>query len=96
MNNSLVEKSFNRINSGLEFTISNLDNSYSYLIIYYSRSSAESDLNAITEYIATPSDKTADAAVQKKNNNGGVVWFWGLLIVLVAGLGYILVRKDKK
>ena len=25
MNNSLVEKSFNRINSGLEFTISNLD-----------------------------------------------------------------------
>ncbi|MBE6462065.1 MAG: hypothetical protein E7006_04490 [Alphaproteobacteria bacterium] len=52
--------------------------------------------NAITEYIATPSDKTADAAVQKKNNNGGIVWFWGVLIALVAGLGFVLVRKDKK
>ena len=35
----------------ISFTISNLDNSYSYLIIYYSRSSAEADLNAITEYV---------------------------------------------
>lgn len=60
---------------------------------------------AITEYVATPAaDATADAAAdnaepataEKKSEGGSVVWFWGLLIVLVAGLGYVLVRKDKK
>lgn len=60
---------------------------------------------AITEYVAAPAaDATADAAAdnaepataEKKSEGGSVVWFWGLLIVLVAGLGYVLVRKDKK
>ena len=48
--------------------------------------------SAISEYtVATESDEEV-----KKNEQGSVVWFWGLLIVLVAGLGYVLVRKDKK
>ncbi len=56
---------------------------------------------AITEYVAAPAaDATADnaepATAEKKSEGGSVVWFWGLLIVLVAGLGYVLVRKDKK
>lgn len=56
---------------------------------------------AITEYVASPAaDATADnaepATAEKKSEGGSVVWFWGLLIVLVAGLGYVLVRKDKK
>ena len=54
---------------------------------------------AITEYVASPAaDATADNAepAEKKSEGGSVVWFWGLLIVLVAGLGYVLVRKDKK
>lgn len=56
---------------------------------------------AITEYVAAPAaDATADnaepATAEKKSEDGSVVWFWGLLIVLVAGLGYVLVRKDKK
>ncbi len=50
--------------------------------------------NAVTEHIATSSD-AADAA-QKKNSDGGVVWFWGLLIALVAVFGFVLVRQDKK
>lgn len=39
----------------------------------------------------------AEASVQGQPvaQEGSVVWFWGLLIVLVAGLGYILVRGDK-
>ena len=36
------------------------------------------------------------AEPQKKNSEPSSVWFWGLLIVLVAGLGLVLVRKDKK
>lgn len=56
---------------------------------------------AITEYVAAPAaDAAADnaepATAEKKSEGGSVVWFWGLLIVLVAGLGYVLVRKDKK
>lgn len=48
--------------------------------------------SAISEYtVAAESDEEV-----KKNEQGSVVWFWGLLIVLVAGLGYVLVRKDKK
>lgn len=44
----------------------------------------------------TTEPATAQAAPAKPAQNGGVMWFWGLLIVLVAGLGYVLVRKDKK
>lgn len=45
---------------------------------------------AIVEYVAT-------TETQKKNNNeNSTVWFWSLLIVLVAGLGFVLVRKDNK
>lgn len=53
--------------------------------------------SAITEYVAvaTESEESATNDV-KKNEGGNVIWFWGLLIVLVAGLGYVLVRKDKK
>ncbi|MBR5153573.1 MAG: hypothetical protein IKW57_02155 [Alphaproteobacteria bacterium] len=47
--------------------------------------------SAISEYTAAAAEN-----VEKKNEQGSVVWFWGLLIVLVAGLGYVLVRKDKK
>lgn len=53
--------------------------------------------SAITEYVAVATE-SEDAASNdvKKNEGGSVIWFWGLLIVLVAGLGYVLVRKDKK
>ncbi len=47
----------------------------------------------ITEYVAVA--ETA-AVAQKKNPGSSSIWFWGLLIVLVAGLGMVLVRKDKK
>ncbi|MBQ8368085.1 MAG: hypothetical protein IJX43_03455 [Alphaproteobacteria bacterium] len=49
--------------------------------------------NAISEYNAAA---VAAEEVEKKSEGGNVIWFWGLLIVLVAGLGYVLVRKDKK
>ena len=49
--------------------------------------------NAISEYNAAA---VAAEDVEKKSEGGNVIWFWGLLIVLVAGLGYVLVRKDKK
>ncbi|MBQ8042041.1 MAG: hypothetical protein IJ273_01805 [Alphaproteobacteria bacterium] len=49
--------------------------------------------NAISEYNAAT---VAAEEVEKKSEGGNVIWFWGLLIVLVAGLGYVLVRKDKK
>ena len=52
--------------------------------------------NAVVEYSATTATATATEDVVKKNEGGNTVWFWGLLIVLVAGLGYILVRKDNK
>lgn len=45
---------------------------------------------AIVEYVATVDD------VQKKNSGNSTVWFWALLVVLVAGLGFVLVRKDNK
>jgi glutaredoxin len=57
---------------------------------------------AIKEYVsdAAKEESVADAtdatAATPANQGGGVLWFWGLLIVLVAGLGYVLVRKDKK
>ena len=53
--------------------------------------------NAISEYVANADAPVADeATAEKKNNHGSSIWFWGLLVVLVAGLGVVLVRKDKK
>ena len=49
--------------------------------------------NAISEYSAELSDVSAG---QKKNNkDNGIIWLGALLVLLVAGLGYVLVRKDK-
>lgn len=45
--------------------------------------------NAISEYNA------AMAAAEKKGEGHSVIWFWGLLVVLVAGLGFVLVKKGK-
>ena len=43
-------------------------------------------VNAIAEYDA--------AAAQSKNSDGNsTIWFWALLIALVAGLGFVLVKK---
>ena len=56
-------------------------------------------VNAISEYSATVAEPATEEATEsetEKKNEGSVAWFWGLLIVLVAGLGYVLVRKDKR
>ena len=45
---------------------------------------------------ATITDYATSTETQKKTSGSAGVWFWGLLIVLVAGLGLVLVRKDKK
>ncbi len=50
--------------------------------------------SAISEYSAAAEQQAAES--EKKNNQGGTIWFWGLLIVLVAGLGFVLVRGDNK
>lgn len=48
--------------------------------------------NAISEFSASAETN----AVQKKNNtDSGIIWLGVLLVLLVAGLGYVLVRKDK-
>ena len=54
--------------------------------------------NAVVEYTATVAEPAAEPVTEpeKKNEGGSTVWFWGLLIVLVATLGYVLVRKDNK
>ena len=54
--------------------------------------------NAVVEYAATVAEPTAEpvAEPEKKKEGGSTVRFWGLLIVLVATLGYVLVRKDNK
>ena len=54
--------------------------------------------NAVVEYTATVAEPAAEpvAEPEKKNEGDSTVWFWGLLIVLVATLGYVLVRKDNK
>ena len=49
--------------------------------------------SAIIEYVASAETETAE---KKTNNEPSTIWFWGLLIVLVAGLGFVLVRKDNK
>ncbi len=51
-------------------------------------------ISAISEYSAAAEQQAAES--EKKNNQGGTIWFWGLLIVLVAGLGFVLVRGDNK
>ena len=56
-------------------------------------------VNAVSEFsaAAAPAADAASESDAKKNDEGGsTIWFWGLLIVLVAGLGYVLVRKDNK
>lgn len=50
--------------------------------------------NAITEHVAAAA--TEEAQDQKKNSEPSTIWFWALLIALVAGLGFVLVRSDKK
>lgn len=51
----------------------------------------------VSEYVAVAeTTEETVAEPQKKNPGSSSVWFWGLLIVLVAGLGLVLVRKDKK
>ena len=52
--------------------------------------------NAVVEYNEAAIVEEPVAEVAKKNEGGSTIWFWGLLIVLVAGLGYVLVRKDNK
>ena len=52
-------------------------------------------VNAISEYGAAVAEPAAES-VKKNEEGGSTIWFWGLLIVLVAGLGYVLVRKDNK
>lgn len=54
--------------------------------------------NAVVEYTAIVAEPAAEPVTEpeKKNEGGSTVWFWGLLIVLVATLGYVLVRKDNK
>ena len=47
--------------------------------------------SAVSEY--NPNTVAADTTVEKKNNSS--IYFYGLLIVLVAALGFILVRKKK-
>ncbi|MBQ2017652.1 MAG: hypothetical protein II208_03975, partial [Alphaproteobacteria bacterium] len=56
-------------------------------------------VSAISEYAVAPvaNEQQPVAQTEKKTNqHGNTIWFWGLLIVLVAGLGYVLVRGDNK
>lgn len=48
--------------------------------------------NAISEY----DPNVAAAEAEKKSSEGSSVYFYVLLIVLVAALGFVLIRKDKK
>ena len=47
--------------------------------------------NAVVEYNAADA-----AAAAEKDGGNSTIWFWGLLIVLVAGLGFVLVKKGKR
>lgn len=56
-------------------------------------------VKAISEFtVAVDATQPVVAAESEKKTSqqGSTVWFWALLIVLVAGLGYILVRGDNK
>ena len=46
--------------------------------------------NAVSEYNA------AEATVAEEKGGNSTIWFWGLLVVLVAGLGFVLVKKGSK
>lgn len=48
--------------------------------------------SAIVEY--TPDAVKADEVKTEKKNN--IVYFWAILIVLVAALGFVLVKRDNK
>ena len=52
--------------------------------------------NAVVEYNVAVEQVAEVEEPAKKNEGGSSIWFWGLLIVVVAGLGYVLVRKDNK
>jgi hypothetical protein len=53
--------------------------------------------SAVTEYSAVVAEEATTAAEETAPaTQGSTTWFYALLIVLVAGLGYVLVRKDKK
>ena len=58
------------------------------------RSSNANRLNSIKEIGAQPIN-TADVS-QKKTSGESGVYFYGLLIILVAGIGFILLSKKKK
>lgn len=53
---------------------------------FKSKNAARAD--AIQEYDAT--------AAQKKTKNGSAAWFYIVLAALVAGLGFVLIRQNKK
>lgn len=54
-------------------------------------------VKAISEFsVATESAQPAAETEKKNDPQGSTVWFWALLIVLVAGLGYVLARGDNK
>ena len=53
---------------------------------------AERAKKAQTEYV---SNDVTEKKSQKKSDSNNTVWFWGLMIILIAGLGYTLVRGDK-
>lgn len=46
---------------------------------------------AVSEYGAA-----AAAAESQKKSSGSSVWFYGLLVALVAALGFVLIKKDNK
>lgn len=55
-------------------------------------------VKAISEFtvVAEPAQQPVAEPEKKTNPQGSTVWFWALLIVLVAGLGYVLARGDNK
>ncbi len=52
--------------------------------------------NAVSEYSAAAAAAPVAEPEKKTDEGGSVVWFYVLLIALVAGLGFVLVRKDNK
>jgi len=48
-------------------------------------------VNAISEYNAADAAATAE-----KDGGNSTIWFWGILVVLVAALGFVLVKKGKR
>ncbi len=50
--------------------------------------------NAVSNFADTATAEVQD--VQKKNESGSSIYFYALLVALVAALGFVLIRKDKK